>query len=96
MGFYSSSKYSSISVFLQVFVEIIKFEAHSHGLFNFSKKDSANRHALKTKFIFNSPLLFSKRKYSDKKSKKRRQLYQKETLTQKLLHKYFPEGIEKI
>ena len=68
MGFYSSSKYSSISVFLQVFVEIIKFEAHSHGLFSFSKKDSANRHALKTKFIFNSSLLFSKRKFAEKKS----------------------------
>ena len=55
--------YSSIGVFLQVFVEIIKFEAHSHGLFSFSKKDSANRHALKTKFIFNSFLLLSKRKF---------------------------------
>ena len=60
--------YSSIGVFLQVFVEIIKFEANSHGLFNFSKKDSASRHALKTKFIFNSSLLFSKRKFSDNKS----------------------------
>ena len=60
--------YSSIGVFLQVFVQIIKFEAHSHGLFNFSKKDSANRHTLKTKFIFNSSLLFSKRKFSDNKS----------------------------
>ena len=49
-------------------MEIIKFEANSHGLFNFSKKDSASRHALKTKFIFNSSLLFSKRKLSDKKS----------------------------
>ena len=46
-------------------MQIIKFEAHSHGLFNFSKKDSANRHTLKTKFIFNSSLLFSKRKFSD-------------------------------
>ena len=46
----------------------IKFEAHNHGLLNFSKKDSAKRHALKTKFIFNSSLLFSKRKFSDKKS----------------------------
>ena len=51
---------SSIGVFLQVFVEIAKFEGHSHGLFNFSKKHSANRLALKTKFIFNSSLLFSK------------------------------------
>ena len=59
--------YSSIGVFLPVFVEIIKFEAHSHGLFNFSKKDSASKHALKTKFIFYSSLLFSKRKFSDKK-----------------------------
>ena len=59
---------SPIDVFLQVFVEITKFEAHSHGLFNFSKKDSVNRHALKAKFIFNSSLLFSKRKLSDKKS----------------------------
>ena len=42
--------YSSIGVFLQVFVEIIKFEANSHGLFNFSRKDSASKHALKTKF----------------------------------------------
>ena len=42
--------YSSIVVFLRVFEEIIKFEAHSHGVFNFSKKDSANRHALKTRF----------------------------------------------
>ena len=49
-------------------MEIIKFEANSHGLFNFSKKDSASRHALKTKFIFNSSLLFSKRKFSDNKS----------------------------
>ena len=73
MDFYSSLQpalflgmYSSIGVFLQVFVEIIKFEANSHGLFNFSKKDSASRHALKTKFIFNSSLLFSKSKFSDK------------------------------
>ena len=58
----------SRSAFLQVFVEIIKFETHSNGLFNFSKKDSANRHTLKTKFIFNSSLLFSKRKFSDNKS----------------------------
>ena len=49
-------------------MEIIKFEAHSHGLFNFSKIDSANKHAQKTKFIFNSSLLFSKRKFLDKKS----------------------------
>ena len=42
--------YSSIGVFLQVFVEIIRFEANSHGLFNFSRKDSASKHALKTKF----------------------------------------------
>ena len=35
--------------FFQVFVEIIKFEGYSHGLFNFSKKDSASRHALNTK-----------------------------------------------
>ena len=35
-------------------MEIIKFEARSHGL--------------KTKFIFNSSLFFSKRKFSDKKS----------------------------
>ena len=49
-------------------MKIIKFEAHRHGLFNFTKKDSANRHALKTKFIFNSSLLFSKRKFSDNKS----------------------------
>ena len=73
MDSYSSSSlhflrmYSSIGVFLKVFVEIIKFEAHSHGLFNFGKKDSANRHALKTKFSFKSSLLFSKRKFSDKK-----------------------------
>ena len=60
--------YSSIGVFLDVFVEIIKFEAYNHGLFSFSKKDSDNRYALKTKFIFNSPFLFSKRKFSDKKS----------------------------
>ena len=60
--------YSSIGVFLHVFVEIIKFDKNSNGLFNFSKKDSANRNALKTKFIFNSSLLFSKRKLSDKKS----------------------------
>ena len=72
MDSYSSSSLhflrmdSSIGVFLQVFVEIIKFEAHSHGLFNFSNKDSANRHALKTKFIFNSSLLCN-RKFSDKK-----------------------------
>ena len=59
---------SSIGVFLHVFVEISKFKAHSHGVFNFSKKYSANRHALKTKFICNSPLLFSKRKFPDKKS----------------------------
>ena len=59
MGFYSSSKYSSIGAFLQVFVEIIRFEAHSHGLFNLSKKDLANEHALKTKFILNSSLLLS-------------------------------------
>ena len=76
MDFYSSSKlsalflrmYSSVGIFLQVFVEIIKFEAHSHGLFNFSKIDSANKNAQKTKFIFNSSLLFSKRKFLDKKS----------------------------
>ena len=74
MDSYSSSSlhflrmYSSIGVFLQVFLEITKFEAHSNGLFNFSKKASANRHALKTKFIFISSLLFSKRKFSDKKS----------------------------
>ena len=37
-----------------------KFEAHGHGLFNFSKKDSANRHALKTKFTF-TVLCFSLR-----------------------------------
>ena len=49
-------------------MEIIKFEAYSHALFNFSKKDSANRRALKTKFIFYSSLLFSKRKFSVKKS----------------------------
>ena len=73
MDSYSSSSLhflrmdSSIGVFLQVFVEVIKFEAHSHGLFNFSNKDSTNRHALKTKFIFNSSLLSSKRKFSDKK-----------------------------
>ena len=67
-GLHFLRMYSSIGVFLQVFVEIIKFKTHSHGLFNFSKKDSANRHALKTKFIFNSSLLFSKRKFSDKKS----------------------------
>ena len=60
--------YSSIGVFLHVFVEIIKFEKNSNGRFNFSKKDSANRHALKTKFIFNSSLLFSKGKFSEKKS----------------------------
>ena len=59
---------SSIRAFLQVFVKITKFEAHDHGLFNFSKKDSASRHALKTKFILNSSLFFSKRKFSDKKS----------------------------
>ena len=35
-------------------------EAHSHGL--------SNRNALKTKLIFNSSLLFSKRKFSVKKS----------------------------
>ena len=58
----------SRSAFLQVFAEIIKFETHSHGLFNLSKKDSTNRHTLKTKFIFYSSLLFSKRKFSDKKS----------------------------
>ena len=55
-------------VFPQVFVEIIKLEAHGHGLFNFSKKDAVNRHALKISFFFNSYLLFSKRKCSDKKS----------------------------
>ena len=49
-------------------METIKFEAHSHGLFIFSKKDSADRHDLKTTFIFNSSLLFSKRKFLDKKS----------------------------
>ena len=59
--------YSFIGVFLQVFVETIKFEAHSHGLFNFSKKDLDNRHGLKTKFIFNCSLLFFKIKFSDKK-----------------------------
>ena len=43
--------YSSVDVFLQVFVKINKFDgAHSPGLFNFSEKDSAKRHALKTKF----------------------------------------------
>ena len=60
--------YSSIGVFIKILVEIIKFEAHSHGLFSFSKKDSAHGHALKTKFIFNISLLFSKRKFSYKKS----------------------------
>ena len=45
-----------------------KFVAHGHGLFNFSKKDSANRHALKTTFIFYSSLLFSKRNVLDKTS----------------------------
>ena len=40
-------------------MEIIKFEAHSHGLFKLSKKDLANKHALKTKFTFNSSLLLS-------------------------------------
>ena len=54
--------------FFQVFAEKIKFEANSHGLFNFSKKDSASKHALKTKFIFNRSLLFSKSKFSDKTS----------------------------
>ena len=49
-------------------MEIILFEAHSHGLLNFSKKGSANRHARKTKFIFNDFLLFSERKFSDKRS----------------------------
>ena len=49
-------------------MEIIKFEANSHGLFNFSRKDSASRHALKTKFIFYSSLIFSKSKFSDKTS----------------------------
>ena len=39
-----------MGVFLQVFVETIKFEANSHGLFNFSRKDSTSKHALKTKF----------------------------------------------
>ena len=47
-------------------MEIIKFEAHSHGLFNFSKKDSTNRHALKTKFIFNNPLLSLKENFQTK------------------------------
>ena len=56
--------FSSLGVFLQVLVEIIKFEVHSDGPFNFSKKDSASRHALETKFILNSPLLFSKRNFS--------------------------------
>ena len=37
-------------------------------ILNFSKKNSARRHALKTKFFFNSSLLFYKRKFSDKKS----------------------------
>ena len=59
---------SSIGAFLQVFVEITKFEAHSHGLLNFSKKYTANRHVLKTKFVFNSSLLFSQRKFLDKMS----------------------------
>ena len=49
-------------------MEIIKFEAHSHGLFKFSKKGSANRHALKTILVFNTPLLFTNRRFSDKKS----------------------------
>ena len=49
-------------------MEIIKFEAHNQGLFNFSKKDSANRHALKTKFTPNGSLLFSKIKCSGNKS----------------------------
>ena len=31
-------------------------------------KKTQPRHALETKFIFNSSLLFSKRKFSDKKS----------------------------
>ena len=66
MNFYSSLQsalflgmYSSIGIVFQVFVKIIIFEANSHRLFNFSEKDSASRHALKTKFIFNSSLLFS-------------------------------------
>ena len=42
--------YSSLGVFLQVFVETIKFEANSHGLFTFSRKDSTSKHALKPKF----------------------------------------------
>ena len=74
MDFYSSSSlnflrmYLSIGTFLQVFVEITKLEAHSHGLLNVSKKDSANTHVLVTKVIFNSSLLFSKKKILDKMS----------------------------
>ena len=67
MDFYSSLQpalflgmYSSIGVFLQVFVKTIIFEANSHGLFKFSKKGSASRHALKTKFILIAPC-FSRR-----------------------------------
>ena len=59
--------YSSIVVFLEVFVETILFEAHSHGLLNFSKK-ALPIDMLEKPFIFNGFLLFSKRKFSDKRS----------------------------
>ena len=45
-------------VFLQVFVEVIEFEANSHGLFGFGKNDSASRHSLKIKSVFNNSLPF--------------------------------------
>ena len=54
--------------FRSLWKQLSSKQAHSHGLFDFSKNESANRHALKTKFIFNSSLLFSKRTFSGKKS----------------------------